>query len=81
MLVVSLEQLCKIGKGVPLIFFAEDVLNLILDTVFCEKYLKLHYSEHTTSKVTKYGGFSSPHFPAFGLNTERYGVYLLIQSE
>ena len=25
--------------------------------------------------------FSSPYFPAFGLNTERYGVSLRIQSE
>ena len=28
-----------------------------------------------------YGVFSGPHFPAFGLNTERYGVSLRIQSE
>ena len=26
-------------------------------------------------------GFSSPYFPAFGQNAERYGVSLLIQSE
>ena len=25
--------------------------------------------------------FSGPNFPAFGLNTERYGVFLHIQSE
>ena len=25
--------------------------------------------------------YSGPHFPAFGLNTERYGVFLRIQSE
>ena len=25
--------------------------------------------------------FYGPHFPAFGLNTERYGVYLRIQSK
>ena len=25
--------------------------------------------------------YSGPHFPAFGLNTERYGVSLRIQSE
>ena len=25
--------------------------------------------------------FSGPYFPAFGLNTERYGVFLLIQSK
>ena len=27
----------------------------------------------TTWKVSKYGVFSGPYFPAFGLNTERYG--------
>ena len=25
--------------------------------------------------------YSGPHFPTFGLNTERYGVYLRVQSE
>ena len=25
-------------------------------------------------KVSKYGVFSAPYFPAFGLNTERYSV-------
>ena len=32
-------------------------------------------------KVSKYGVFSGPYFPAFGLNTERYSVSLRIQSE
>ena len=32
-------------------------------------------------KVSKYGVFSGPYFLAFGLNTERYGVSLRIQSE
>ena len=31
--------------------------------------------------MSKYGVFSGPYFPAFGLNRERYGVYLRIQSE
>ena len=31
--------------------------------------------------MSKYGDFSGPYFPAFGLNTERYGVSLPIQSE
>ena len=35
----------------------------------------------TVWKVSKYGVFSSPYFPAFGLNTERYKVPLRIQSE
>ena len=36
---------------------------------------------YTAWKVSKYGVFSGPYFPAFGLNTERYGVFLRIQSE
>ena len=35
----------------------------------------------TTRKVSKCRVFSGPYFPAFGLNTERYGVSLRIQSE
>ena len=31
--------------------------------------------------MSKYRVFSGPYFPAFGLNTERYGVSLRIQSE
>ena len=32
-------------------------------------------------KVSKYGAFSSPYFPVFGLNTVIYGVNFPIQSE
>ena len=35
----------------------------------------------TVWKVSKYGVFSGPYFPTFGLNTERYSVYLRIQSK
>ena len=35
----------------------------------------------TVCNVSKYGVFSSPYFPAFGLNTERYEVSLHFQSE
>ena len=35
----------------------------------------------TAWKVSKYGVFSGPYFPAFVLNTERYFVSLRIQSE
>ena len=35
----------------------------------------------TAWKVSKYGVFSGPYFPTFGLNTERYGVSLRIQSK
>ena len=29
----------------------------------------------TALKVSKHGDFSGPYFPAFGLNTDRYGVF------
>ena len=31
--------------------------------------------------MSKYRVFSGPYFPVFGLNTERYSVFLRIQSE
>ena len=31
--------------------------------------------------MTKYGVFSDPYFPVFGLNTEIYSIYLRIQSK
>ena len=36
---------------------------------------------YTALKVFKYGVFSSPYFPGFGLNKERYPVSLRIQSK
>ena len=38
-------------------------------------------STHTVWKVSKYRVISGPYFPVFGLNTERYSVFLHIQSE
>ena len=35
---------------------------------------------HFVKKV-RIRSYSGPHFPAFGLNTERYGVFLQIQFE
>ena len=40
--------------------------------------LSIHF---TAWKMSKYGLISGPHFPAFGLNTERYVVSFQIQSE
>ena len=42
--------------------------------------LRLTYAS-TTSKVSKYGDFSGPYFPVFGLNTGIYSVNLLIQPD
>ena len=46
-------------------------------------YHSFHKSDciETAWKVSKYGVFSSPYFPAFGLNTKKYGVPFRIQSE
>ena len=36
---------------------------------------------HHCVKIVRIRSYSGPHFPAFGLNTERYSVSLRIQSE
>ena len=47
----------------------------------------LHFNDHvnpttyTARKMSKYGVFSGPSFPVFGLNTEFYSVNLRIQSK
>ena len=40
-----------------------------------------HFSKSQTRQQMKIIVFSGPYFPAFGLNTKRYGVFLHIQSE
>ena len=44
-------------------------------------YMGLGYIPELHRKVSKYGVFSGPHFRAFGLNTEIYGVKLRIKSK
>ena len=51
--------------------------NLILIVWDSMTFLKFY----TAWKVSKYGVFSGPYFPVFGMNTEIYGVDLRIQSE
>ena len=46
----------------------ENCLNLPLTDTHCVKSVRIR-------------SYSGPHFPAFGLNTERYSVSLRIQSE
>ena len=49
---------------------------------FAETFNKAKYSRGVHSvKGVRIRRFSSPYFPAFGLNTDRYGVSLRIQSE
>ena len=49
---------------------------------FAETFNKAIYSRGVHCvKGVRIRRFSSPYFPAFGLNTDRYGVSLRIQSE
>ena len=43
--------------------------------------LKSIKSNFPCVKSVRIGSYSGPHFPAFGLNTERYSVSLRIESE
>ena len=66
--------------------------NFIFCAVFISlDYYKLYYKMEQSSddllfcnhclKNVRIWSYSGPYFPAFGLNTERYGVFLLIQSQ
>ena len=60
-------------------FCKKSFLDLPLHTMFWLKKIK-GFKSCTAWKLSKYGVISSPYFPAFVLNTERY-VSLRIQSE
>ena len=60
------------------ILTVEDVVKRNVVKVFFHFHYPIYY---TAWKVSKYGVFSGPYFPAFGLNTERYEVSLCIQFE
>ena len=45
------------------------------------KFWQNEQETNTALNVSKYVTFSGPYFPVFGLNTERYGVSVRIQSE
>ena len=51
------------------------MICFILGIAFNWRGLKMVYAtfDGTAWKVFKYGVFSSPHFPLFGLNIEKYG--------
>ena len=40
-----------------------------------------HFTNYHCVKSARIRSYSGPHFPAFGMNTERYGLSLPIQSE
>ena len=56
-------------------------LYLLQGHYFVEYTLLNLYITDTTWKVSKYGVFSDPNFPIFGLNMESYSVNFRIQSE
>ena len=57
--------------------------NEICQSLLCLVYVLFFFKniKSTAWKVSKYGVLSAPHFPTFGLNTDRYFVFLCIQSE
>ena len=65
------------------VMHGDIILNLgLCDYIVCRKFtvLILVWSLYCV-KSLRIRNFSDPNFPAFGLNTERYGVSLRIQSE
>ena len=64
-----------------LICLHSTITNLVISWRRLMKLIFLHFAGVTMWKVSKYGVFSGPHFPAFVLNMEIYGVNLRIQSE
>ena len=67
-----------------LIVFIIILANMLIITCYlgCDVIaFEFNLSFLTALKLSKYGVFSGPYFPVFGLNTEIYGVNLRIQSE
>ena len=62
-----------------LLSYRESYLSLI--TLETMRFFNTKHRGNTVWKVSKYGVFSGPYFPAFGMNTEKYGVSLCIQSK
>ena len=80
----AIYNICHKNSPLRLLFCVPNVVypyDLKMSTVklFSVSSIKCEFG--TEWKVSKYGVFSDPYFPAFGTNTERYGVSLFIQSE
>ena len=65
------------------LFQSCDAIRVILRKRYIIMRVKkiICWRSSTAWKLSKYGAFSGPYFPIFGLNTERYGVSLRIQFE
>ena len=57
-----------------------DIIRLVLKSVCIAFTQEMHRVKGVCIR-SYFGPHFPPHFPAFGLNTERYGVSLRIQSE
>ena len=73
-------------KSLHLINYTAFVIQLTINQMLSDcngtrSHNHLVRKRSTAWKVSKYGVFSGPYFPVFGLNKERYSVSLRIQSE
>ena len=80
----AIYNICHKNSPLRLLFCVPNVVypyDLKMSTVklFSVSSIKCEFG--TEWKVSKYGVFSDPYFPAFGLNTERYSLSLHIHSE
>ena len=64
-----------------LIYFEDLKSVLIVENVFFITVIIDDVTKNHCVKRVHIWSYSGPHFPAFGLNTERYGVSLRILSE
>ena len=65
---------------ITLFFFSKSDHYRHIEFSFKEFSVQTWLHKHAL-KVSKYGVFCGPYFPAFGLNTEIYSLSLRIQSE
>ena len=77
-LVIYIKQMQKLGNhGQHILVFRQFTWVYWLTEFPC---MSICHSTHCVKSV-RIWCYSCPHFPTFGLNTERYGVSLRIQSE
>ena len=62
-------------------FWNQFTLMLMVTLFYFDLNCLNMHKEITAWNVSKYGDFSGPYFPVFGLNTERHFLSLRIQSE
>ena len=74
----SLHIYFNLSQNVSPFIHTWNILNIVSHKTIK---IQLLFYFHTARKVSKYGVFSGPCFPAFGLNKERYSVSLRIRSE